>query len=369
MLQSDHIKLSQLPSLERQNGQSRSTWLSLRSSRLTFGLEHEFFLASAGSNAPASEIESKQFLTSVLSSCGGEPVSRTDHFLGDYLFGVRFSDVVCKYEHYPNLMELEFPPSDRLESLRPKIFQAFRVVKQAANDSGLVALHWPRAPWEADHAGAVVMTDQIDSLWTYRRALHKGNCLSTTDLNFSAVIASSQLHVGGIDWLEHDYLVDRLYRLEADAGKVAWEPYRKRGQDLRTLTHRRWEGYERVCRKLPLYGFPDFDRWTTEAWRAALRRSPLAMKAGAMSGDLTYAGAIGRGMSELEAMARVRDLQIIKPRSFGTLEFRADPAQPDVGSLIELISARVEYVRNALEYEPARTYSEARVAWRNMMFG
>ncbi len=89
---------------------------------------------------------------------------------------------------------------------------------------------------------------------------------------------------------------------------------------------RRWHGYRDMLEGFPLVQFQSLDRWDRGTWISSLLRSPCI-------GDQKGA--------PWQFMGDVRDLQIIRPRTFGTLEFRADPAQGSVSAILAIAALRL----------------------------
>jgi len=59
-----------------------------------------------------------------------------------------------------------------------------------------------------------------------------------------------------------------------------------------------------------------------------------------------------------------RDVSLIKPRHYGTIEFRVDPCQPTAEAVAKLCAARLATVREILDGRvPARSFRDARNEW------
>jgi hypothetical protein len=150
------------------------------------------------------------------------------------------------------------------------------------------------------------------------------------------------VHIGNTQWWERPYLVEWLYAREPEiltfyADSSGADTFLK-NQAL----FKRWEGYADVFAGYPLVGYPRMERWNMDSWIKALFESPLAA-----GPEKEWAG---KSLSELEVnpfsdwgdfFDSVRDLQIIRPKLFGTLEFRADPTQSDLAGVLNSAALRL----------------------------
>ena len=65
----------------------------------------------------------------------------------------------------------------------------------------------------------------------------------------------------------------------------------------------------------------------------------------------------------------MRDLQIIRPKIFGTLEFRADPSQPKVSDILALVSLRLGVAKSVVDgAKVKKAFSMERMKWWELAF-
>jgi hypothetical protein len=155
-------------------------------------------------------------------------------------------------------------------------------------------------------------------------------------INYAAVIAATQTHVGGTQWWKTKKFISNLYSFEPEILLIS-----------SSKSHSsRWAGYSAVFRGMPLVGFPDLPSWSMESWTKALFHSPLAGPEEASWSGRTLADGTEFPFklepSPWDAFLKsVRDMQIIRPKIFGTLEFRADPAQRDADNILAMAALRL----------------------------
>ena len=100
--------------------------------------------------------------------------------------------------------------------------------------------------------------------------------LEERDLNFSAYVAATQVHVSGPGRWRHPEIVAHAYMTEPQlVSLTAAAPARPR-QSVSALLHHRWRGYRNVLDGFPLVGFPRCDGWSLETWFDALGKSPIS---------------------------------------------------------------------------------------------
>jgi hypothetical protein len=148
-----------------------------------------------------------------------------------------------------------------------------------------------------------------------------------------------------VDWWTRPETVSALYVAEPENAMVAYAAFAGGADDVRA---HRWQGYLDVFKGLPLVYYPSFSPWTIDAWVEALLSTPLAGLHDA-SWSARLMGDVAVADSELPALLDdARDLQLIKPRMYGTIEFRGDPAQPTAVDIVRVASARRVAVTSSL---------------------
>jgi len=345
-------------------------------SKLTVGLEHEFFLTRE-SGEPADHELSQQFLKRLAAQPGwyirehsstpkhGEMIWRCseDSTNGKY--------TAVKYDHHPHLMEIAFSYESNLILMEQVVIEKFRVLEKAAAESGSRILNAPQLPVEADSPAVTSSLATFEKLRHYRGLLfdQRQEPRHPKHINYAAIIAASQTHVGGTSWWEHPEIVEKLYRIEPMilAAAIAAFPKDERDRVLQT----RWAGYQSVFKGFPLVGFPNIVAWDLDTWVAALLSSPLAGgPSDAWSGKSIDAYAQVPYSDWSKAFPLIRDLQIVRPRLFGTLEFRADPGQPSVERLMGLMALRLGLVGAVIEGESVETnFKDSKDLWWSVVTG
>jgi hypothetical protein len=126
----------------------------------------------------------------------------------------------------------------------------------------------------------------------------------------------------------------------------------------REVVRERWDAYRSGCFG-PLVGFPQLPEWTGDKWRSALHQAPHLEKP------------VPEGPEAF--LASVRDNQIIKPRRFGTLEFRSAPALESGRKVLALAALRLglcAYVsQRPPDQSPTTSYREAARQWWGIVQG
>lgn len=324
---------------------------------LTVGVEHEFFL-NGPEGQPATHELSQKFLLAFAADTGSEPTLHSAPVLGTFVGEVRYggspSDCVLKYEHHPHLMELAVGPFSQLQDLSFEIGRAFGALERAAAAAGLSVCHTPFLDSSVGVDEAVWSPHPLcRALREYRLELatQRGETWDRATTNFSAYVAATQIHVGGVSWGDLNACVDRLYAVEHGVAPLAYLSAR---QPL-TAFKRRWAGYLATVGEFPLVGVPRFEEWSVDWWLQALTRMPSAAMPALEEAPPESAERF---------LGSRRDFQAIRPRTFGTLEFRADPGQPDHDALLALAALRLgATVRSAEGWSISERPECLRSAW------
>lgn len=343
---------------------------------LTVGLEHEFFLIGP-SGSPADHAESQAFLNR-LGRSRGWYVRETSTTSDDERMIWRCSEestngrfTAVKYDHHPHLMEIALPYERDLFAFREILKSKFEVLDVAAAQSGCTIWHKPHLQIPANDPRVTSSHEVFRKLRHYRGRLFdkRNEPQDPAHVNYAAIIAATQTHIGGTAWWNNPELVEMLYCLEPSvlaAGTAAFPE-----EARQTVLRARWEGYRSVFKGYPLVGFPDLAAWNFEEWVGALLNSPLAGSpddpwSGKSAAE--YGGPPNNDWSK--GYALIRDLQIIRPRLFGTLEFRADPAQPSVAHILGMMALRLGLVASLQKPRSSSAeYREAKARWWQQVSG
>ncbi|MBL8624428.1 MAG: hypothetical protein JNK64_24180 [Myxococcales bacterium] len=319
---------------------------------LTIAFEHEFFLNSG--ERPASLEDSQALLLRVADTLKWRARHESDAVLGDYVSSIAPTSrhwPALKYEHPPHLLEIALAPATSVDALGAPLAELLGAIERAATEIGLSVLHEPFARYPATEALLWRSDAYRAELRRYReRWLRARGIAPRPDLiNFSAVLAATQIHVGGLDAINNPAVVERLYTCEPP---ILWYAFLNTSSALPIgdRVRARHGTYHAALPDCPLLGFPDLPAWTVAAWADALSRMPQLGEQ--------------REQDPHQIIDHARDLQIVRPRTFGSIEFRADPAQRDANALLGLAALRMGCAAHALgRPHVARSWLEARAAW------
>jgi hypothetical protein len=322
----------------------------------TVGIEHEFFIEKDG--LPASSTIAHELFETLIGR--GWQVRRLSHYDGTAvpicIVPPGHTKTVLKYEHYPNLIEIAFDWRENLYQLNDLVLDVMKQVTAGCREVGLDLRMSPFCCVGADHPATWRTSHLAESLRSYRHdlLLQQGRHPTPKLLNFSAVIASTQVHVGGLAWWTKPQIIAALYSYETTILGLSYLLTNSQGTPEDSVV-RRWKGYRDVLEGIPLVGFPQLEQWNKTGWLDALRRSPNILFDGQNPADF------------LEA---VRDLQIIRPRTYGTLEFRADPAQGSVAAIMAMAALRLACAIGATKgAQLAGNFAQHREDWWSHAIG
>jgi len=257
--------------------------------------------------------------------------------------GGRYTAV--KYDHHPHLFEVAFAYGNDLHALAQIIESVWNDILASAAAVGLQVRSEPLlniSPLAPEVTSALAAFRELRH---YRGELLKSrNPASRSDgaLNYAAVIAATQIHIGGSGWWRNPALVPALYRLEPEFLALTPSGASDHPDSRAVLLKKRWSGFLEVFRGYPLAGFPELKNWTLEGWSQALLDSPLCggpSDAWAGRTAREFPDVLEQGLDSF--IHKVRDLQIIRPKLYGTLEFRADPARSDPAGILRLAALRL----------------------------
>jgi hypothetical protein len=326
--------------------------LPVRSDRdLTVGVEHEMFL-NVGAE-PCSHDDS-QALFETLIARGWQVAEVANMGGGPYVASLSAHydpSTQLKYEHHPNLIEVAFNFRDSLLDLESLVSRTLAELAEAAHTVGVTISSSPFCCVGPGHPATRSETPLANALRAYRRELltRQGRAVTPDLDNFSAVIAATQVQIGGLEWWSSPTLIAALYSLESALLGCSYLCC-EMSEPPEHAAAKRWIGYFETLRGCPLVGFPDLEDWTRASWISALTRTPT------MNGT-TFE-------STGDFFISVRDLQIIRPRVFGTLEFRGDPAQGSVAGIIAMAAIRLACCIGARRgYSAHGSFQEHRNLW------
>lgn len=334
---------------------------------LTIGLEQEFFLYGP-SGDPATHSEGQSFLEALSNQAGWYIRETSDGSLGRMIERVsidlplnRYTTI--KYDHHPHLFEIAFAYTRTLSEQSQQVHEVFSLIQEISKKLGLIVGDTSTLNLSPLDPKIASPLKTYEDLRNYRSKLL---CQGTTPINlehsnYAAVIAATQTHIGGTQWWNRTHFMETLYSFETDVLPIL----------QKSPPNQRWRGYLAVFSGYPLVGFPEMNEWSIGSWAKALLESPLL--------GPTNSGWAGRTIHNLNNfpfkdstspwstfMKSVRDLQIIRPKLFGTLEFRADPAQCYPEDILFVAALRLGLCAAILNSSLVKnqTFSDSAKKWR-----
>ena len=316
------------------------------------GIELEFFLMNQ-SGSPVSLHQSQLFL-SILKDLLLDDVSETrveyEEINGlDCISALKpqFKKnawVSIAYEYSPHLLEISFSPHHNLNELESEMIVIFQLLENASAKSGTI-LNFEKC---LSDNNILKINEEINSkqanLKKSREDLLEASPFRDDKnlANFPAFIAATHVHLSGHHWLEDKDFVNRLYRLE---------PYVMLETGSTELKNK-WEFYHKLFINFTLVGFPNFPEWKFENWASCLyKESYLKLDKSA----------------PLE-IHKLRDLQAIRPRVFGTIEFRSDCASNTSQEILRLAAIRLGQFILATRTDSVidiPSYQDSRLIWNS----
>ncbi len=322
------------------------------------GVEHEIFLCMPD-KTPATE----ELSQAVLRSLADDHFRLLDSEYPGFILGVKADDhesfpTRIAYDNPPHLLEISTAPHHSLQGLQHNLGGAWNQLIAAAAHCGACVESVPLVGVQLTDSRLLTPRSKWNDLRYYRRKLLGAGNIQYE--NYAAAIAATQVHVA-LPATRYSAIIEKLYRLEPEILPVtaAWA-----GMNPSQL-RRRWEGYAAVFASSPLVGFPHLESWSIENWLAAFCLAPMA--GGPCdpwaARNLQQTGLFPRDSIQSFWYA-ARDLQIIRPRLLGTIEFRADPAMPTLEAVMKVAALRLGLCLAVLNgYEPRMSFVEAHDEW------
>lgn len=318
---------------------------------ITVGLELEFFLLNAKGN-PVTLSESQTFMKALESFISkdkkGVTVEHEELDGKECISKVKFPTskaswtYVC-YEYPPHLLEVSFSYHLNLTPLEHEVDFILKTLKLVASEVGLIAHFAPTITKEQRSTMNLVDNELQKSLKTSRiEMLQDGPFADEIHLaDFPSFLAASHVHVGGYEWWKDPQFINNLYRLEPFVMLEA------KGMNFKE----RWEHYLKVFYNFPLVGFPQTKKWTLDWWITQLFVTSYQRQKDKITDH--------RGLNKL------RDLQVIRPRAIGTVEFRSDAAQTNTSDIMYLAALRLGQFLLAMNELPRSIpdYEQSKTAW------
>lgn len=304
---------------------------------LGIGAELEFFLRDQNSNNLCVLDQSQAFLVELSQLPGWSIYSRNEKTEKVLRVSKNIDDKryhTIKYEHPPHMMEAALAYETDLIRFHESFRQLLDELSVAARNSGValdvsIQVESKPIPWEC--VGKI--ESRFELLSKSRRKLFEDRAGTEPDsrIDFTSYTAATQFHIGGSKWWEQrPYFIDSLYRFEF---LISGIPYHQRKADF----ERRWSSYGYVFANMPLLGFPRMDEWTYDHWLDCILKTPTLDENKRLFSDSVMTSSEEELKIKLKS---VRDLQIIRPKWIGTLEYRSDPAMSDPDLISQMAALR-----------------------------
>ncbi len=324
-------------------------------SGLSIGIEIEFFLQS-GDQRLADLDDSQRFFRRLkeifANKDPGLRVENEEINEKDCIFALKYqtsknSWISISYEYSPHLLEVSFNHQNNLHKIKENMNMIFNDLEQAARSSKLqLNFNGLLSEEEIKSISNALNKSQKDLQESRLQMLNQGPYANDTKLaNFPSYLAATHIHISGYAWWEDQEFINRLYSIEPFLMLEA------KGVNFKE----RWSLYYKLFNDFSLVGFPNYQKWNLQEWIQALyNESYLPSK---------------EKVKNFNSINKLRDLQIIRPRAIGTIEFRSDSAQKTVDSILRLAALRLgQYI---LAQKPLEDffpdYKSARELWLNQM--
>lgn len=250
------------------------------------------------------------------------------------------------------------PWASSLQTVAVEFHVTWRALCAAAENAEIRLSEAPVLPLHMSHPRTQSDLRQMQALRYYRAQLASEE--NSHIINYAAGIAATQTHVGGTgSWGRSGACAGALLYGPA-GGPIAFSTQN-------AYPRQRFSNFLQLFDKTnPLAGFPVASDWSLSAHAERLLSTPLAGGSrepfSAMTLASCYARLRGRTPSFPWFIARVRDLPIIRPRVFGTIEFRSDPAQPNPDAVVASAALRLGIVAAMWQYSrPSPIQIEGRI--------
>lgn len=306
----------------------------------TVGLEQEFFVFKADGKTPADLSDTQALLKTLSSREGWLKIDSKDRPITSVLTRVSYQHenaryTAIKYEFPPHLLEIAFTYYDNIQDLNCDIEDRWKDLQATADACNLkIALKPFIDPPALNFEDQISVDPKLPALAESRRVYFKtrGEEVDAHTVDFPSFVAATQTQVGiPLAW-GNDKFMHRLYALELSILPLLNRTPQALGQ--------RQKYYDSVFRGLKLLGVPDLKRWTLQDWIQAICDSPLISNLKSGNDTLRSMWESGKNRDLAALMARVRDLQIIRPKAIGTVEFRGDASVSDPSEMIRVVAIR-----------------------------
>lgn len=306
----------------------------------TVGLEQEFFVFKSDGKTPAELADTQSFLKELSSRDGWVKIESKERPDSAVWTRVSYEHensryTAIKYEFPPHLLEIAFTYYDSIHDLNCDIEARWKDIQATADACHLkIALKPFIDPPALNFEDQISVDPKLPALAESRRVYFKrrGEEVDARTVDFPSFVAATQTQVGIPYAWGNEKFMHRLYALELSLLPLLNRTPEALGQ--------RQKYYDSVFRGLKLLGIPDLKRWTLQDWIQAICDSPLISNLKSGNDTLRSMWESGKNQDLAALMSRVRDLQIIRPKAIGTVEFRGDASVSDPSEMIRVVAIR-----------------------------
>lgn len=240
-----------------------------------------------------------------------------------------------KYDHEPHLLEYASSYHNNLKSLDEELTRVFTKLESLGERLGLLLVQKPTIEISPENPRTRSQSPEFINLRTFRRKIQTSLGLENINGadNYAAVVAATQVNISLEEciWSKKAEFIPNLYSYEC-----AVLPY----ATLFTGPDVRWKHYRSTYSGYALVGFPNLKEWSFETWLNACLDCYVFQK---NETDLfTLRQLVERDPNNLSGYWKyLRDLQIVRPKATGAIEFRADPCQESIRQVLALAALRL----------------------------
>ena len=293
---------------------------------LTLGLEQEFFLVHL--NGKPADLKISQFFFQKLIDQKYLQV-REKHENYFLRLGIENSNDTynsLKYEFPPHLLEISYGHFTDLNQLNENVQRTMQQLDECAFACDLRVLNVPH--FNQAKADLSILRElnhlQLD-LFRNRQEIAKTKGIFEERIaQFPAYIASTQFHIGGLNWAKDSHIINSLYSFEPFICYLAHKQCEiKLKTKLSEIYQNRWLGYQSMFDDTSLFGIPKESQWSFEHWKN------------------NFSNNYNTPNDVINDVKNKRDLSFIKPRHIGTLEFRSLPALSSTKEILRFAAYRL----------------------------
>lgn len=315
---------------------------------LSFGIEHEFFLFNGTKTASLND--SQLFLNEFSKRKGWKKYLDKNNLIDKVGYDEKNGYHALKYEYPPHMLEIAIGYSRNYEEFSNKTLLLLSEIEETANSIGLRVVHTPSIPnANIDKKSLKKMeSKQLQLHYNRKKIAFDKNIYDENIYEFPSRIAATQIHIGGFNWIENDNFLEKVYIYEPIVNYLILSLFKSPQKTFKE----RWQGYNNLFDDFKLFGFPGKDKWGFDLWKKEL---------------LLEFKSKGKDQNIIEFINNSRDLQLIRPKTYGTLEFRSTPGLDNIKNFDYLCRIRIAQCLCAenSEFKPF-SYKESKHIWNDI---